>query len=451
MISRRHTRTLAGTVSLGCIIVASISSAQDAGGLQAFATFRESLIYSDNPDLIVNGPSETISRTDLSFGLTSTTRSSSLEFTVGGAIEAGDRRGDSIDFVDGDVRLGFTQMSQNAELNLIAQYTESDVSDVPDPATTGGELEFGLGTRENLFSSIGYQGGRAAPFSYGFSLSHRETSYRDTIDPGLVPEDETTASLNFGFRVSSQLNLGIEASVVHFSDESLLMTDRETQRLAFSATYDVRPDLTLTAGINNTEIEETTTGGTTNEDGFGADLGFEMDRANGTLSGGFSTVLEESGRVSAVEFTRSLELRNATLSFGAGLTDTETDGINPLFNISYFSETPLGAFDVSLSQRADVDSASRDRIDTRFEASYMRAINSVSSWDANLAYTESDILGAADFSERIDLGLNYRHDIGSEWDFVSGYTYTRISEDGVADRDSNTFRLSLERSFSFRP
>ncbi len=451
MIKRRHTRTLAGPVSLGCILVASISSAQDAGGLQAFATFRESLIYSDNPDLIVNGDSETISRTDLSFGLTSTTRSSALEFTVGGAIEAGDRRGDSTDFVDADVRLGFTQTSQSSELALLAQYTESDVSDVPDPDTTDGELEFGLGTRENLFTSIGYQGGLNAPFSYGFNLNHRETDYRDTIDPGLVAEEETTVALNFGFRVNSQLTLGVEASVIDFSDESLLLTDRETRRLAFTANYDIRPDLTVTAGLNRTEIETTTTGGTTSEDGFGANLGFEMDRINGTLAGGISTTLEESGRVSAIEFTRSLELRNATLSFGAGLTDTETDGINPLFNVSYFSETPLGSFDISLSQRADVDSASRDRIDTRVEASYMRAINSVSSWDASLMYTESDVLGAADFSERVDIGLNYRHDIGSEWDFVSGYTYTRISEDGVADRDSNTFRISLERSFSFRP
>ena len=131
---------------------------------------------------------------------------------------------------------------------------------------------------------------------------------------------------------------------------------------------------------------------------------------------------------------------------------TDAVGTDPLIDANYRHDLPAGQLTFGLSQRVVVDDQDDEDINTSLNAAFDQQINSLSSFGFNVGLFDRNALGDdGEDSQRIEVGFTYRYDLTRDWGFVSGITYTTLSEDDQDDRDRTTVFVGLARSFSFSP
>jgi hypothetical protein len=239
-------------------------------------------------------------------------------------------------------------------------------------------------------------------------------------------------------------------------------TYRENVRVFLEGSYDIRPDLTATTRLNYSRNETTTSsliGGfglasadnvSTNK-GFGGGFAITKTLKNGTIGADFDSNVTSSGRRDTARVTRAIKLPNGDFSMSLGAVRPEGSDLQPLINLSYSQDLVRGKLGLGLSQRTSTGDDDETVINTRLRASYDQEINPSSSWGLTARLADTDAVDLADNTRRLDLGVNYRHELAQDWDLVANYTYSSSKQTGEAQRSSNTVSLSIAKSFQFRP
>lgn len=390
--------------------------------------------------------------TGLSFGLSSQNSNQQFDFGLTGGLVLSDQNS-SFDIENPSARLLYGISSRDTALTFNANYRRADVDQSNffedniflDPTVFSDE-----GTRTVASLRTGLELGRTAPVSYSFNHIYAQTSYDDTLDPAL--RDNTTQGLDgrVNFRLNGAVSTYVFASWREIDEDGINANDSTTTRYGVGGSFQVSPVLSLTTELNYSDSETTNSGVTS---GLGYSLGLLRDLPNGSLGGSISATETINGTRTQARISRAMEFKRGSATFGIGASRTAGLSTEPLVEAALnFAISEVSNIGVNLSQASSISTNDQETINTRLGINYSRELTALSSISGGIQYAEQDVLvpGGIDQSS-ISANLTYRHDVGQDWDLISGYRYTSSRRDDRADRDSSTVFLGLEKTFSFRP
>lgn len=507
----RRSFLLAAGIAGGLATVAA--SQEGLGGKTLRLTLGQSLQYSDNIDLVANPDNDGVLRSSTRLGLSysDVTRTQSFRFNTGGAYEI-DSDGES-GLNDPFATLSYALTGANSRLNFSADYRETDLDDVfasqalipvtdgdgdadpvPDAGTPVNDVaQIENGDRINTSYGIGFETGLQSTVGLQLNFLERARRFSGVVDPDLFETRDRRADLRLTFRIDPQITARFTASGRRFTAEDTDGIDRTETSAGVGVTFNLTPvtTLDLSLGYSRTEVERNT--GDTIADGitYGGTLSRVLP--NGTIGVDFSSTETTNGRRNTLRANRAMTLpRDATLSYGIGVSKTDGFSSEPLFTLAYAKPLKRGRFGLAFSQEARTDEEEDDAVIlTQLSANYALAlsptvnwlvsaglndvsaksdtgedrrrinlssnlngqINDVSSWSAGITFSETDTSSALDDEEqrRYGVQLAYRRALAREWDMVARYQHTSIVDSDAEDRRSNAVSLGLEKTFSFRP
>ncbi len=432
------------------------------GGLTATFDISESLRVDDNREFREDSAgTSTVARTDLTFGLTSETRSQSLDFALGATLDAGYFARE--DAVEAELEryfasLGYSRESRDALIGFTASYTVSDVTrtddgsdlDIQDSITAEGE-------RELTALAVTLETGRTAGIGSRITADVRTRRFSDIDDPDLFDTDEFGISGALIFRPSRTLGVRLTGAARRYEAENTEETRRTSYDLGFGLDYQATPRLAVSADAGFTRIETTETlGGIAvdeTEEGPFASLGLTLAHPDGSSGLALATRTESTGNRVEARATRDFVLRTGTLDLMLGVSASEETDARLFGGLGYTQDFRSGAFRFDVTQRVFSTAEEDEILETRAGLAFSRDLTPVSEIDLSAGFTDINVLAGTDTEDRrnFDLGLTYRHDLTRDWAGFVGYEYRRITRDTAADRQSNAVFLGIERSFSFRP
>ncbi len=449
-----YARQGAGALAMLCVIGGDARAQETPPGLTARLDITQRLEFSDNPDFDVDGNSDFFGRTILGFGLESVTNLQRFALNLGTDIEEGRDDRSGIDVTNSFASLRYDRNTRNASIGVSAEYRESDTSSsfFDDFDIDGNVINQDSGTRETYRFGLEGAVGREAPVGSSFRWNYSEIRYRDTNDPDLTDQSTSDFQGQVDFRITPRITTSLTGKYIDF-DAQGNGTNRRTTGLGLFTAFEINPILTADVGLSYDRIERSGDETGTDE-GLSVDLGLIRTMPNGSVGLQFSSDVasNDNGRRSYLSVIRDVELPRGALSVELGVTGADTIGNNPLVNIDYRHELPTAVLTFGVSQRVVLDSDNNEQINTSLRAGYDQQINNQSSYGVSVAvFDRNDLSGADDDGQRIDLSLNYRHDLTRDWGLVSGISHAYSTEDDGDDRNQTTIFVGLQRSFDWIP
>ena len=426
-------------VAIALSLSATASSAQDdGGGLLTKLTFGSELRSEDGDALLAQ-------IAGLTFATETRTQSLTLTANLRHEITEDDQG-----FVDPSLELDYGLTGSRSELSVLLAYSEQDADssflsdDVP------GLVVFDGGSRIRSTAEVALDFGMDQPVSGRFELDWREDRFVDTLDPSLLDETRVAAALSLTLDLGSGVKLEPSIAVEEVDRDG--GRDVRTEAFDVALSYAARRDLTLTAEIGQSRITESGDVPEATINGTTGSIGFELERPNGTLSGSLSTVLDEAGRRTDLEFDRSLDLPTGEIAMGLGLSRVDgEDDLLPLYRLSHSIERPRDQFETSIEQAFSVDTDGDRALNTRFQLEWDRDLTEASRLNAGLSLSDSRFPSVdGKDSREVALTMAYSHEFVRDWSLTGGLTERLRQEDGAPDDRSRDVFIRLEKTFQWR-
>lgn len=420
---------IAGAVLAGGLSVAgAVVLAQDGGpGPRLTFGLSQTFDANDNLDLDVDSKGNTAqSFTGLSFGLSSETEISSLEFFAGTALRFtdGPDSDQNVEFdLDGTrIGLAYDRGVASAALSVNGRYTFDQIDTTLTLADFGPGDEVpedfsqlqGTGTRNFYVLGGTLVLERDAPVSYELSARFSQLDYSNTSDPDL-----------FG---NTRANLG--AAVV----------------------LQINPVWTGRVGLGYGRFRSDNP----NKDGrdnLNLDLGATRQFENG--SAGLSVFYEDydDDRDSRGGFSlsRSLSLPDGALSASIGATQVEGNNPSLTGRIAWTQALPDGALNLAVNQSVRNDSNDNPQYVTGLRLGYQRQIDPLSQIGFDVGYALTQDVEDNDQTSSASFSAIYSRSLTEDWSLDLGYTYRQRDRDEAGMARSNAVFLGLRRSWEFRP
>ncbi|MBF9032125.1 hypothetical protein HKCCE3408_17130 [Rhodobacterales bacterium HKCCE3408] len=421
------------------------------GGLTASADLGFTLNY--NAD---DGATMT---TDLIFGLSSVTRTQSLEITFGGELELGDEVGTDGESYELRPEAGIDYVFNNGatELSFSGAFSTTPVNGAfdDDGIDTTALIEDD-GTRQRTDIAVGIAVGLDRAVGANLDYALRQTDYIDTIDPDL--NDRQTESVSGGLRLTASrtLTFGIGASWTEVDEDDAVNTVEQTRAVVLSADWQPTPIIGVGAELSFTEVETEidSMGGrvATVEDGLGGTLAVSFDQRNGFYFVSLGRRITSAGPLDTLEAGRSLTLPGgAAVELSIGVADFDSGETEVIGAARYTRPTRDGEIAFDLVREADVSTSDGEILRTIVTAGYTHEITAISTISFEAGYTSIDEVVTGTETSSQDYGLTYSRLMGGDWALSAGVTYGIDSSTSTADRTDSEAFLTLSRRFSWRP
>lgn len=413
------------------------------GGLTVNAGLSETLHWNDEEGVRL--------RTDLSFGVTSATRTQTLALDATGRLDLGEE-GLSAD--DYGLDLSYGRRAANAELLAELGLQRTDISSaffVVSDDFTAVDLVSDSGTRTDLAAALSLRTGLRSPFGLDLDLTTRQTRYDGTSDPDLFDIDRRGADVSARFELDPRITLraGLGYSETDTGGEG---TDRETLSVSAGTVLAVSPRLTVAADLIWDETLLQDSGGESRQEGLGATLQADWALPAGSLSATLANRVEANGRRTRAEVTRTFELPTGALSLTFGLVGDEESGLTGLFGASYSQElTPTLAFDASLDQEIVLDADADDIRRTQAAARVSYQATPTARISAGLELFDVDALDGGEDSRRIAATASYAQALTADWDLTSGVSLVRTESDDEGSEQTRDIFIGITRDIAWRP
>ncbi len=440
------------TATLTLTALASSAFAQEAPGRSVTLSFSQGLEWSDNPDLTVGGDSGFTTRTNLGFVFNTRTRSESFLFSLGSQLlgEFGDAGSDDFEIANTRARIAYERENANSSFSTFAFYSETDLGDEAVFDEESGSLVIDSGSLERTVVGAELEIGREGPFGLELDARHRRRNYTGTTDPDRSDIEATRLDALARFRLNRTTAVRLSAGISTENEDDATSTERDRNYVGIGIEGENASGLNYFGDVVFDRSETTVLGPTTTvEDGVGLQIGVTQDRRNGAIGFELSSRIDDSGRRSTAEVSRSLEFPEGDVEFSLGVVDQEgDDSLRVLGGLEYERALPRGNLTASLVQNATTDEGSAV-INSRLRVAYGQSINAISGWEASLSYFDSNELGGTDDDSRTTATVSYSRSLTEDWSMRAGLAHTRIAETGVADRSSNTVFFNIERDVTF--
>lgn len=465
--------TLAGAAALPALLVLLLPMAARpqevaAGADDAVADgspvytfgFSTGLRASDNRQLAIISPGNSYySETNLSFGVTSETRTQSLDFRLGNRIRLGTGKGAPDNaYLLPDLDLDYTRHSRDSQLSVVSSVISRDmaIDGLPFEIIDPSELltDEGYELRENL--SVDLQTGQTAPVGTDLGVFVNNLHYIDTTDPDLY--NRLTygghAAAVFHPDTVTEFRLGYDVSQYEADDD--LRRERLSQTVALSAERELDALTSVSGRIGYKTVDETYRATDENgEDhaGIVAGLGIDRDLRTGAISAELSHDVTGAGGRSDLTVTRDFDLPAGALSLTAGVTDTEGTDLQPTGGITFSHK--VNRQRLALDARTGIVISDDDVVQraSRVGVSYDFLVNPRDTIGLSLDYARSDNVGdvAATSIRRSTATAQYTRALTGDWNLTTGYSHRFRDQEDTGSAHANEVFVSLGRDFSWRP
>ncbi len=244
------------------------------------------------------------------------------------------------------------------------------------------------------------------------------------------------------------MDLRALAGITREEESDVAGTERETSYVGLGVATRTAGGLSFTGDLlfDRSETKTTTPATSRTEDGIGVSLSVRQDRPNGFVGASLSSRIDDAGRRTRADVTRSFDTRTGALAVSLGVVDQEgTDDLQLVGSLSYSISTPRSVFSAELEQDATTDDGDTV-LDTSLTLAYRQEINAVSGWETELGYFASDELNGDD-DNRTTASVAYTRDLTDEWSMRTGYAYSR--DDGGDAENSVFFNIERDITFGF--
>jgi hypothetical protein len=421
---------IAGAALAGAIsVTGAVVLAQDGGpGPRLTFGLSQTFDVNDNLDLDVESEGNTAqSFTGLSFGLSSATEISSLEFFAGTALRFtdGPDSDQDVEFdLDGTrVGLAYDRAVASSALSVTGSYTQDQIDTTLTLADFGPGAEvpedFGLlsGTGTRRFATLGATLSLGLDDPVGYELSARASAlrYTDTSDPDLFNNNRARV----GAAILVQLN--------------------EVTRGRLGLTYG-------TFATDDPDRED--------NDDLGLDLGLtrELDNGNIGLSVFADSYSNDSDSRAGFSLSRALALPAGNLAASIGATQVE--GQDPGFTgrLAWAQDLPNGGLDLAVTQAVRNDSDDVPQYVTGLRFGYVRELDPLSQLGLDISYARTEnIEPPVDGTTAASFSAIYSRELTEDWALDLGYTYRQRDQDDEGMARSNAVFVGLRRSWELRP
>lgn len=432
-LKRRPMRTIligfgAASAGLGLLVLAMPVLAQSASslptGLQSAFSIRQGFEAQRNPQLEPEQSDEqrALSNTDLSFGVTSATRSDQLEMNLGlrlrgamGELDTGEDQGFAID----RPRLAFShehrapgtniRTTASVQRNNIGFLRREELLDEDTLPEDIDDLE-GSGFRTDARLNFNAEFRNNAPFGWGVSLNRSVLSYDDVEGTNLEDRETTSAGLSARFRLSPRITLNTRLG---YSLRSLNnASDEETS--SASATLNLRR-----SGTSNQRVN----------------LRFEDPDDD------FNRFTLSFGGSENIDGIRSL---NYTLGFTA-LRDDQTRAVAGL---DYQQRLSRGlSVSAGLNQQVRDDAADGAVLDTVARAGLSQSLSRLSQVSFRVSSGRREDLDTEEITRNSVATLSYTHRLNRDWSLSVGASRAFRQETGEVDTSSDRLFFNIGRSW----
>jgi hypothetical protein len=403
--------------------------AQDGGpGPRLTFGLSQTVDVNDNLDLDVASAGNTVqSLTGLSFGLSSETPISSLEFFAGTALRfyQGPDSDENVDFdLDGTrIGLAYDREVATSALSVSGRYTQDQIDTTLTLADFGPgdevpedfSLLTGTGTRRFFRLGGTLSLGLDDPVRYEISASVSALRYTDTSDPDLFNNNRARV----GAAIVAQLN--------------------EVTSGRLGLTYG-------TFASDDPENE--------GSDDVGLDIGLTRNLDNGTI--GLSVFADaysnDNDSRAGFSLSRALDLPSGSLAGSIGATQVEGENAEFTGRLAWGQDLPNGSLDLSASQAVRNDSDNNPQSVTGIRLGYVRQLDPLSQLGLDVSYAlTQDIEPPTDTTSAASFSAIYSRDLTADWALDLGYTYRQRDQDDEGMARSNAVFLGLRRSWELRP
>jgi hypothetical protein len=356
--------------------------------------------------------------------------------------------------------LAYTREGPDSRLDLTGRYfydrVDDDVVVFLDENLNPVDLIVDGGDLRRITLGADLSLGIESPIGFDGSLFFDNRDYIGTSDPDLYDRVAWGVDGALRFNLTSVMTGSLSASYGRRDEDDV--GDPLTETLSYGAglAYQIDEVTAVTAGLSYTTIEETIFDVTSTEnDGWGFDIGAERELRDGTIGASLSRVVDESSTRTVISFERARELPDGRLSYqlGYSIADEDDDSENGFVGgIDYLRNLRTGTFTANATQEFRSDDDGDDTLVTRIALAYNQEINSVSSIGVNFGLGRSDeVGGSGDVTTRANAGVTYRHALTREWDWVLGYEARYLREESDDNATGNRVFTLIDRSFTLRP
>lgn len=375
-----------------------------------------------NRTLDINNPgNSTEIFTDLSFGISSETRTQALTFDLDGRLRTLDAPvGIFADqgLTAPSAALVYTLKGATARLNLSARYSETDLSDtslVIDEDDTFTILT-GDATRRRAVLEARHDWRQDTRARFGAFVRYEDVSYRDGVATDVDGSNLSDSQrLTFGTSATLDLSTAAELAItLSYSvfEEDGVANDRETWSLGNTLTLD-RPLGDVTLRFDVTDIEEGSR--------LSATVGRTYETARATFSGDIGVAREVTGQ---------------TVLIGSA-------GINyPL---------PRGALSFGLSRQvASSNTQDEERLNTQVNFGYQHNLTPLSAISLEGIFAQVTDTSSDTTYRDATISATYTRTLTKNWNMDTGLRHRFSNDDGIGTARSNEVFFNLRREFFTR-
>ncbi|WP_170479736.1 hypothetical protein [Ruegeria arenilitoris] len=436
----------------------------EPGGLQMRFGVAERLEYGRN--LALDVPEEGngfIASTILSFGLSSETRTQTLELDVVTGLRLQDLPNNSDTFNVGDTRLdfGYTRDAANSGLALDAEYLRFDIGFLRSLTDFEDEDGFitlpadfssltGDGTRSDYALGFAFDGGRENLIGYNLGLFASGINYSESGDAEFDDSDTIIGEAGLTFALSPVTSTSLTYTKEKFEEDDIDQTVRDTDTIAFGVSHESSDRTRFDATIGYTDVtERREVSGDRDESGVVGNLGVFHDVANGTVFGEYDSSLNASGRLDRLIVGRTLPIPDGDFAFSLGAAHRPDGSVDPIGALLFDRDFGPNYLRIRISRDILADTDDEYTVSNVVDLGYLWRLTPVSQFGlrATYAITEETVT-----EPRTELGFFsavYSHELTDDWRFNAGFDY-RVSEDDAGRATSPQVFAAIGKEFFWR-
>ncbi len=400
-----------------------------------------------------------ISDTQLTFGLSSVTSAYDFSLISSGVLRFADIPGRSVaGFEDPTTRLRFVADSADSRLTLTGSYRSVD-REFLDPFQIEqeqqqlGSLVGNGGTLRATNLGLTYDIGLNAPLGFTFDLSHDKNDYSNVASTAIFDTETNRAAVTGRLRFSQVAVGRVQAAQTKYEAADSVLTHRTTTDYVMGVSYDINPVLNLDAQIGHTNVDTTTTSGTSVVSGLTGAFTLTKTLPNGSVFGTLTSNTNQNGRRTTLSVGRGLQFPTGTVNASVGVTQGDIGSASWVASLQYDQQLLADQITLSFDRSASTNTLNQEIVDTRLSAAYNHNINPSSQLNLTLDWgrSEDNSNTGVPTIELTNLQAAYSRDLTADWKMSGGVLLRNRKETGLPSANSTSFFLTLDRNFSFRP
>ncbi|WP_143526298.1 hypothetical protein [Roseivivax lentus] len=397
-------------------------------------------------------------RSDLSFDLSTVTRTQEFRFSVATELEYPDSDS-SLGLVSPTLQAEYARTSANASLGVTASYSRNEIdsftaqeieedSDAPRQAELIADSGFRSDTRVSTRLTLATR----SPVGAELGVGLQQVRYTGVDNVSLTDYDvfDTEAQLRFTVDQRIEARVSLRQSDLRSTDAG---DDRIEQSVGIGTTLLLSQLARLDVNLDYTEIESSSAGQSTKTDsGPTFTAAAVWDRSNGELRFDVDSRITGGGTRFTAEAGRSHENPRGAFSWSVGASRGGDGLVHATLAFGYDVENQSSGFGAGLFREIRADAFGEEALQNRIDVNYRNALTERDAVEVGLGYRVTEPLVSEDEGvTSLDFTLGYSREVTRGIHLLTSLSHSRTRVESDSDQSETSLYFGIQRRFSWSP